>query len=62
MIAEIRKQTRSGSHAKQEVDEENFALAGKGGRPKGIKGLAGAESNSKGQGKPKKGLNKVNCF
>jgi hypothetical protein len=29
----IRKQTRSGSHVKQEADEENFTLAGKGGRP-----------------------------
>jgi transposase InsO family protein len=59
---EIRKQTRSGSHVKQDVDEENFALAGKGGKPKSKKGSGGAESSSKGHGKPKKDLSKVKCF
>ena len=59
---DIRKQTRSGSHVKQDVDEENFALAGKEGKPKGKKGSGGTESNSKGHGKPKKDLDKVNYF
>jgi hypothetical protein len=62
MQEEIRKQTRSGSHVKQDVDEENFALAGKGGKVKGKKGSRGAESSLRGQGKPKKDLNKVKCF
>jgi hypothetical protein len=59
---EIRKHTRSGSHVKQEADEENFALAGKGGKTKGKKGSGGVESSSRGQGKPKKDFNRVKCF
>jgi hypothetical protein len=59
---EIRKQTRSGSHVKQEAKEENFALVGKGGKARGKKGSGGAESSLKGQGKPKKDLSKVKCF
>jgi hypothetical protein len=59
---EIRKQTRFGSHVKQEADEENFSLAGKGGKTKGKKGSGGAEPSSRGQGKPKKDLNRVKCF
>jgi len=59
---EIRKQSRSGSYVKQDVDEENFTLAGKGGKPKSKKGLGGAHSSSKAHGKPKKGLSKVKCF
>jgi hypothetical protein len=35
---EIRKQTRSGSHVKQKANEENFTLAGKGGKVRGKKG------------------------
>jgi hypothetical protein len=47
---------------KQDVDEENFALACKGGKPKSKKVSVGAESSSRGSGKPKKDLSKVKCF
>jgi hypothetical protein len=61
MQEEIRKQTRSWSNVKQDVDEENFSLACKGGKGKGKKDSGGAESSSKGHGQPKKDLSKVKC-
>jgi len=51
---DLRKQTRSGSHVKQEADEENFALAGKGGRARGKKGLGGASLAQRDKKNPRK--------
>jgi hypothetical protein len=50
------------SHLEQDVDEEKFSLDGKGGKAKDNKGSGGVESSSRGQGKPKKDLSKLNCF
>lgn len=47
MQDEIKKQTRSGTHVKQE-DEEKFSLAGKGVKGKGKKYTGPIESISKG--------------
>lgn len=52
---------QAGSHVKIEEDEENFALASKGGKSKGKKSSGGGELSSKGE-KKKKDLNKIKCF
>lgn len=58
---ELWRNTLPGSHSKTE-SEENFALAGKGGKSNGEKGSGGSESSSKGEKKKKKDLSKIKCF